>query len=362
MFGLYESGIGQLTFVNIFMLFIGAGLIHLGIVKKMEPLLLVPIGFGIFAVNLPIAGIMVYSPEGLPALGGFKEIAEGKIGLLNLLYHFGLETEVIPLLIFLGVGTLMDFSPTIARPISLIFGATAQLGIFVVFLIAHLSGLFSIREAACIGIIGGSDGPPTVYLTVALAPALLGPITMVAYSYMALVPILQPPVIRLLTTKKERSLLMKPQIRKVSKLELIIFPIVVFITSALLVPRSAPLVGMLMFGNLLRVTGVTDRLAAAGSTLNDILILLLGICVGSLMPAQVFFNPRTLLIIGLAVLAFVFSTAGGLLGAKFINLFLREKITRSLGPPVCPPSPWLPGSPKTRGRKPIGRTICSCMP
>jgi sodium ion-translocating decarboxylase beta subunit len=331
MFGLYESGIGQLTFVNIFMLFIGAGLIHLGIVKKMEPLLLVPIGFGIFAVNLPIAGIMVYSPEGLPALGGFKEIAEGKIGLLNLLYHFGLETEVIPLLIFLGVGTLMDFSPTIARPISLIFGATAQLGIFVVFLIAHLSGLFSIREAACIGIIGGSDGPPTVYLTVALAPALLGPITMVAYSYMALVPILQPPVIRLLTTKKERSLLMKPQIRKVSKLELIIFPIVVFITSALLVPRSAPLVGMLMFGNLLRVTGVTDRLAAAGSTLNDILILLLGICVGSLMPAQVFFNPRTLLIIGLAVLAFVFSTAGGLLGAKFINLFLREKINPIIG-------------------------------
>jgi sodium ion-translocating decarboxylase beta subunit len=331
LFGLYESAIGHLALGNIFMLFVGAGLIYLGIARNMEPLLLVPIGFGIFAVNLPIAGIMVYSPDGLPAMGGLKEIADGKIGILNLLYYYGLDSEVIPLLIFLGVGTLMDFSPTIARPISLIFGATAQLGIFVVFLIAHLSGLFTILEAACIGIIGGSDGPPTVYVTVALAPVLLGPITMVAYSYMALVPILQPPVIRLLTTKEERRIMMKPRIRKVSRLELILFPIVVFIISALLVPKCAPLVGMLMFGNLLRVSGVTDRLANAGATLNDILILLLGISVGSLMPAQVFFNPRTLMIIGLAVLAFVFSTAGGLLAAKFVNLFLKEKINPIIG-------------------------------
>ncbi len=331
MFGLYESALGQMTLGNLAMLLIGGVLIYLGIVKKMEPILLVPIGFGIFMVNLPIAGIMTYTPEGLPALGGVKEIAEGKIGILNLLYYYGLETELIPLLIFLGVGTLMDFSPTIARPISLVFGATAQLGVFVVFLIAHLSGMFSINESACIGIIGGSDGPPTVYLTVALAPVLLGPITMVAYSYMALVPILQPPVIRLLTTKKERMIMMKPQIRKVSKLELILFPIIVFIVASLLVPKSAPLVGMLMFGNLLRVSGVTERLARAGGILNDILILLLGISVGSLMPAQVFFNPRTLLIIGLAILAFIFSTVGGLLGAKFINLFLKEKINPIIG-------------------------------
>ncbi len=331
MFGLYESALGQMTLGNLAMLLIGGVLIYLGIVKKMEPILLVPIGFGIFMVNLPIAGIMTYTSEGLPALGGVKEIAEGKIGILNLLYYYGLETELIPLLIFLGVGTLMDFSPTIARPISLVFGATAQLGVFVVFLIAHLSGMFSINESACIGIIGGSDGPPTVYLTVALAPVLLGPITMVAYSYMALVPILQPPVIRLLTTKKERMIMMKPQIRKVSKLELILFPIIVFIVASLLVPKSAPLVGMLMFGNLLRVSGVTERLARAGGILNDILILLLGISVGSLMPAQVFFNPRTLLIIGLAVLAFIFSTVGGLLGAKFINLFLKEKINPIIG-------------------------------
>lgn len=331
MFGLYESALGQITLGNMAMLLIGAVLIYLGIVRKMEPLLLVPIGFGVFMVNLPIAGIMTYTPEGLPAIGDLKDIAEGKIGILNLLYYYGLETELIPLLIFLGVGTLMDFSPTIARPISLIFGATAQLGVFVVFLIAHLSGMFSINEAACIGIIGGSDGPPTVYLTVALAPVLLGPITMIAYSYMALVPILQPPIIRLLTTKKERNIIMKPQIRKVSKLELILFPIVVFIVASLLVPKCAPLVGMLMFGNLLRVSGVTDRLAHAGSILNDILILLLGISVGSLMPAQVFFSPRTLVIIGLAILAFIFSTAGGLLTAKLMNLFLKEKINPIIG-------------------------------
>lgn len=331
MFGLYESALGQITLGNMAMLLIGAVLIYLGIVRKMEPLLLVPIGFGVFMVNLPIAGIMTYTPEGLPAIGDLKDIAEGKIGILNLLYYYGLETELIPLLIFLGVGTLMDFSPTIARPISLIFGATAQLGVFVVFLIAHLSGMFSINEAACIGIIGGSDGPPTVYLTVALAPVLLGPITMIAYSYMALVPILQPPIIRLLTTKKERNIIMKPKIRKVSKLELILFPIVVFIVASLLVPKCAPLVGMLMFGNLLRVSGVTDRLAHAGSILNDILILLLGISVGSLMPAQVFFSPRTLVIIGLAILAFIFSTAGGLLTAKLMNLFLKEKINPIIG-------------------------------
>jgi sodium ion-translocating decarboxylase beta subunit len=331
MFGLYESGLGQITLGNIAMLFIGATLIYLGIARKMEPLLLVPIGFGVFMVNLPIVGIMTYTSEGLPAFGGLQDIAKGKIGVLNLLYYYGLDSELIPLLIFLGVGTLMDFSPTIARPISLIFGATAQLGVFVVFLIAHFSGMFTVNEAACIGIIGGSDGPPTVYLTVALAPVLLGPITMIAYSYMALVPILQPPVIRLLTTKKERNIIMKPQIRKVSKLELILFPIVVFIVSGLLVPKCAPLVGMLTLGNLLRVSGVTERLAHAGGILNDVLILLLGISVGGLMPAQVFFSQRTLVIIGLAILAFIFSTGGGLLAAKLINLFLKEKINPIIG-------------------------------
>jgi sodium ion-translocating decarboxylase beta subunit len=331
MFGLFESGLAHVTLTALGMIAIGGGLIYLGIVRKMEPLLLLPIGFGIFMVNLPLAGIMTYLPEGLPAMGGLQDVAEGKIGILNLLYYYGLESEIIPLLIFLGVGTLMDFGPTIGRPISLIFGATAQLGVVIVLLIAYFSGLFTIQEAACIGIIGGSDGPPTVYLTVALAPVLLGPITMIAYSYMALVPILQPPVIRLLTTRKERSIVMKTRARKVSRLELVLFPIVVFLIATLLVPKSAPLIGMLMFGNLLRVSGVTDRLAQAGSVMNDILIILLGICVGALMPAQVFFSSKTLIIFGLAVLAFAFSTAGGLLTAKLMNLFLKEKINPLIG-------------------------------
>jgi len=337
MFGLYEMAFSGLTWGNILMLCIGGGLIYLGVAKKMEPVLLVPIGIGIMMVNIPFAGLMVYAPAEpgaipLPASGGLKEIAEGKIGLLNLLYQYGLESAVIPLLIFLGIGALSDFSPAIARPLSFMFGATAQLGVFIVFLIAYLTGWFTINEAICVGIIGGSDGPPTVYLTVAKAPQLLGPITLVAYSYMALVPILQPPVIRLLTSKKERQIYMKPQMREVSRLEKVIFPIAVFVVSALLVPASAPLIGMLMFGNLLSVTGVTDRLAAsAGGLFVDVLTFLLGLTVGALMPAAVFLNPKTLIIIGLAVVAFAFGTAGGIWGAKIANLFLKEKINPLIG-------------------------------
>ena len=337
MFGLYEMAFGGLTWGNVLMLFIGGGLIYLGVARKMEPVLLVPIGLGIMMVNIPFAGLMVYAPAEpgaipIPASGGLKEIAEGKIGILNLLYRYGLESEIIPLLIFLGIGALSDFSPAIARPLSFMFGATAQLGVFVVFLIAYLSGWFTINEAVCVGIIGGSDGPPTVYLTIAKAPQLLGPITLVAYSYMALVPILQPPIMRLLTSKKERQIYMKPQIREVSKLEKVIFPVAVFLLSALLVPASAPLIGMLMFGNLLSVTGVTDRLgASAGGVFVDVLTFLLGMTVGAMMPAAVFLNPKTLIIIGLAVLAFAFGTAGGIWGAKIANLFLKEKINPLIG-------------------------------
>ena len=337
MFGLYEMAFGGLTWGNVLMLFIGGGLIYLGVARKMEPVLLVPIGLGIMMVNIPFAGLMVYAPAEpgaipIPASGGLKEIAEGKIGILNLLHRYGLESEIIPLLIFLGIGALSDFSPAIARPSSFMFGATAQLGVFVVFLIAYLSGWFTINEAVCVGIIGGSDGPPTVYLTIAKAPQLLGPITLVAYSYMALVPILQPPIMRLLTSKKERQIYMKPQIREVSKLEKVIFPVAVFLLSALLVPASAPLIGMLMFGNLLSVTGVTDRLgASAGGVFVDVLTFLLGMTVGAMMPAAVFLNPKTLIIIGLAVLAFAFGTAGGIWGAKIANLFLKEKINPLIG-------------------------------
>jgi sodium ion-translocating decarboxylase beta subunit len=337
MFGLYDMAFGSLTWGNIVMILLAGLLIYLGIVKNFEPLLLVPIGFGIILVNIPLGGLMVYTPDGSPAesatLGQLlTDISDGKVGLLNILYAYGVKSEIIPFLIFLGLGALIDFSPTIARPISLFFGATAQLGIFVVFLIAYVSGLFTVNEAACVGIIGGSDGPPTIYLTAALAPHLLGPIALAAYSYMALVPIIQPPVIRLLTTKKERAIYMKPQVREVSKLELVLFPVIIFIVAVLFVPKCAPIVGMLMFGNLLRVTGVTDRLAqSAGSVFIDVLTFLLGLTVGSLMTAEVFLRPQTLAIIGLAAVAFVFSTVGGLLGAKLLNLFLKEKINPMIG-------------------------------
>jgi oxaloacetate decarboxylase beta subunit len=337
MFGLYEMAFGSMTWGNIAMLVIAGVLIYLGIFKDFEPLLLVPIGFGIILVNIPLGGMMVYTPEGMPAesatLGQLlKDIGDGKVGLLNVLYAYGIKTEIIPFLVFLGLGSLCDFTPTIARPISLFFGATAQLGIFVVFIIAYASGMFSVNEAACVGLIGGSDGPPVIYLTTALAPHLLGPIALAAYSYMALVPIIQPPIIRLLTTKKEREIYMKPQVRQVSKKELVLFPIVIFIVAALIVPKSVPIIGMLMFGNLLKVTGVTDRLAqSAGTVFIDVLTFLLGLTVGGLMTAEIFFIPKTLAIIGLAALAFVFSTIGGLLGAKFINLFLKEKINPMIG-------------------------------
>ena len=337
MFGLYESAFGALTWGNILMFLIGALLIYLGIAKKMEPVLLVPIGFGILLVNLPFAGMMIYTPEGFPAEVGsltelIRAIGEGKIGLLNVLYTYGIESEVIPLLIFLGVGAMTDFRPTIARPISFLFGATAQLGVFIVFLIAYASGLFTVNEAACVGIIGGSDGPPTVYLTAALAPQILGPVTLVAYSYMALVPILHPPVIKLLTSKRERAIFMKPQLRPVSTLEAVLFPIIIFVVAALLVPKSTPLIGMFMFGNLLRASGVTDRMAqTAGGVFIDVLTFLLGITVGALMPALVFLQWQTLAIIGLAVVAFAFGTAGGLWAAQIANLFLKEKINPLIG-------------------------------
>jgi len=319
------------------MLIIGGLLLYSGIAKKIEPILLVPIAFGIFMVNLPLGGLMVYTPDGVPAaVPPVNELVmamgNGEIGLLNVLYAYGIETEVVPLLIFLGLGAMTDLSPSIARPISFIFGAVAQMGVFVVFLIAYLSGMFTANEAACVGIIGGSDGPPTVYLTVALAPRLLGPIALVAYAYMALIPIIQPPIIKLLTSKQERAIYMKPQIRKVSNLELILFPIIIFMVAALLVPKSVPLIGMFMFGNLLRVSGVTNMLAdsAKGGFIN-ILTLLLGLIVGALMPAEIFFKPQTLAIIGLAIVAFSVSTAGGLLAAKFVNLFLKEKINPMIG-------------------------------
>ncbi len=303
----------------IVMVLIGGVLIYLGIVKGFEPVLLLPIGMGIILVNL-FPPLMEGAFEGRPE------------GILAWIYSNGIKNGVIPLLIFLGVGAMADFTPLLSRPISFLFGAAAQIGVFVVFLIAIATGYFDIEEAASIGIIGGSDGPPTVYITAILAPQLLGPITLAAYAYMALVPILQPPIVRLLITKKERAIVMKPETREVSKRATIVFPVLGFVIAAVLIPRAAPLVGMLMFGNLLNVSDVTHRLARSASTVFiDVLTFLLGLCVGALMSAEVFLRPQTLAILGLAALAFAMSTAGGVLMAKFVNLFRKDPINPLIG-------------------------------
>jgi oxaloacetate decarboxylase beta subunit len=344
MFGLYEMAFAGLTWGNILMFFLAGVLIYLGIVKKMEPLLLVPMGFGMLLVNVPFAGLMFHAPASSAGAvpmpveihGNISElmsaVASGEIGLLNILYQFGLQTEIVPMLMFLCIGAMTDFTPCISRPIYLVFGAATQIGIFVVLILSLLTGHFSIPEAASIGIIGGATGPVAVYFAVARAPHLLGPIALVAYSYMALVPVLQPPVIRALTTKKQRQIYMKPAFRKVSKLEKILFPISIFLVTALFVPKAAPLVGMLMGGNLLYVCGVTERLAHSASTVFiDILTILLTVTVGALMPAVVFLNTSTLLIIVLAAIAFAVCTAGGIGAVHFVNLFLKEKINPLIG-------------------------------
>jgi len=302
----------------IVMVIIGAGLIYLGIAKHFEPLLLVPIGMGVILVNLH-PGLMEGAHEGSPE------------GILAWIYVYGITNGIIPLLIFLGVGAMADFSPLLARPMYFIFGAAAQFGVFVVLIVA-IAGGFTLEEAACIGIIGGSDGPPTVYMTAILAPQLLGPITLAAYCYMALVPFIQPPIIRLLTSKKERAIVMKSESKEVSERGLVVFPLVSTAAVAVLVPAAVPLIGMLMFGNLLSVADATHRLARSASTvLIDVLTVLLGLTVGALMTADVFLRPQTLAIVGLAALAFGVSTASGVLTVKFMNLFRKEPINPLLG-------------------------------
>mgnify|MGYP003878696427 CR=1 FL=1 len=252
-------------------------------------------------------------------------------GVISRVFHMGLVWEIIPVFIFLGLGALTDFGPVIANPKTLILGAGAQFGVFAALLIALLIG-FDIKEACAIGIIGGADGPTTIYLTNELAPHLLGATAVAAYTYMALVPIIQPPIIRLLTTREERKLYMKPQLRPVSKREKIFFPILGSIVIILLVPKSAPLIGMFMLGNLLRVSGVTERLAdTAANAFMNVLTILLGISVGSFMSAENFLNLKSLGVFGLGILAFATSTAFGIILAKFMNLFLKEKINPMIG-------------------------------
>jgi len=315
---LFEIGLGALTWGQVVMILVGLTLIYLGITRKMEPLLLVGIGFGVVLVNLPLGGLMEYK-------GGEP------VGLLAQTFTYLIGTGILPPLIFLGLGALTDFGSLIANPKTFLLGIGAQFGVYFAFFLALLLG-FSLEEAASIGIIGGSDGPTTVYLTSILAPHILGATAVAAYTYMALVPIIQPPVIKLLTTKRERAIYMKPVLREVSTTEKIIFPMISAIIIILLVPKSAPLIGMFMFGNLLRVSGVTDRLAkTASESFIDILTIFLGVTVGASMAAEVFLTPQTLGIFFLGVFAFALATAAGVLTAKLMNLFVKEKINPMIG-------------------------------
>ena len=309
---------------NLIMIAIACVLLYLAIVKKFEPLLLLPIAFGMLLTNL---WNNFLNPEHVDYHSYGAILRDG--GLLDVLY-IGVKAGVYPCLIFFGVGAMTDFGPLIANPKSLLLGAAAQLGIFVTFIAAAAMG-FSPAQASSIGIIGGADGPTAIFVTTRLAPELLGPIAVAAYSYMALVPVIQPPIMKLLTTKKERQIVMKP-LREVSKTEKIIFPIVVTIFVALLVPSAAPLIGCLMLGNLFNVSGVTERLSkTVQNELCNIVTIFLGISVGATATAGNFLSLQTIKIIVMGVVAFGLGTAGGVLLAKFMNLFLKNKINPLIG-------------------------------
>ena len=339
------------------MIVIACILLYLGIVKKFEPLLLVPIAFGMLVANLPgaemyheilFAGGHIHWDlfggaeitqaflDGLAAEGVSEAVlatvAVGEtisVGLIDVLY-LGVKLGIYPCLIFMGVGAMTDFGPLIANPKSLLLGAAAQLGIFMTYVGCRLIG-FTGQEASSIGIIGGADGPTAIFVTVMLAPALLGPIAVSAYSYMALVPVIQPPIMKMLTTEEERKIVMKP-LREVSKKEKIVFPIVVTVFVALLVPSAAPLIACLMLGNLFRECGVTDRLSkTVQNELVNIVTIFLGVSVGATATGTTFLSPRTLAILAMGIVAFGFGTAGGVLLAKFMNLFLKEKINPLIG-------------------------------
>lgn len=305
---LAQSGLAALTFGNLVMFVVAGTLVYLAVTRGYEPLLLIPIGFGALLANLPRAGMSSYAD-----------------GIMGVIYDAGIRTELLPPLIFLGVGVLTDFRPLIARPLTFLLGGAAQVGIFIAALgAAYLFG-FTPQEAAAIGIIGGADGPTSIFITIQLAPHLLGAVAVAAYSYMSLVPIIQPPIMRLLTTKRERAIDM-PQARPVSTAAVILFPIVTGLVASLAVPSSAPLLGLLMFGNLIRESGVTERLKkTAGGPMIDIVTILLGLVVGGTMGAENFLTVQTLMILALGAVAFAFSTAGGILFAKLLNLVLPEK-------------------------------------
>ena len=388
-----ESGFGLFYWGNALMIVIGLVLIYLAISRDMEPLLLIPIGFGMMLVNLPLGGMMDYemvlkAPQAgtvmevqmqkgdsfdkdelickldtgeikTPVFGRVDSLKVSKgqqinkgdvigkfitmqqtdqdvlptrpVGLLSRVFQYGVMWQMLPPLMFLCLGALTDFGPMLANPKTLLLGAAAQFGVYLAFFMALMVG-FPPQEASSIGIIGGAEGPTTIYVTSLLAPHIIGATAVACYSYMALVPIILPPVIYLLTSKKERGIYMKPSLRKVSKMEKVIFPLITTIIVILLVPSSAPLIGCFMVGNLFRESGVTERLnKTAQTTFVDIITIFLTLAIGASMPAQNFLQPATLLILVLGVVAFASAAAAGVILAKFMNLFLKVKINPMIG-------------------------------
>jgi oxaloacetate decarboxylase beta subunit len=325
-----SSGLAQMQFDQLIMMIVGLGLLFLAISKGFEPLLLVPIGFGTILANVPGAGF-----DAAPVYDAMGHM-QSPGGLLYYIYHGGIETGLFPLMIFMGVGAMTDFGPLLANPKTLLLGAAAQVGIFTTVLgavaLSHFGILdFSIREAASIGIIGGADGPTAIFVTSKLAPDLLGAIAVAAYSYMAMVPIIQPPIMRALTTPAERQITMQ-QLRPVTKAERIVFPLALLVLVAMLLPDAAPLLGMFCFGNLMRECGVVNRLSdTAQNALINIVTIFLGLGVGSKMSAEKFLNPETMGILALGAVAFCIGTASGVLMAKLMNLFAKHKVNPLIG-------------------------------
>ena len=348
----FFSGMG---WGNAVMIVIACIFLYLAIVKKYEPLLLLPIAFGMLLSNIPGAGMFhtsMWNDEFLnpnsPFFHSYRHVlAEG--GLLDVLY-VGVKLGLYPCLIFIGVGAMTDFGPLIANPKSLLLGAAAQLGIFIAFLGANGLG-FTPAEAGSIGIIGGADGPTSIFLTSKLAPHLLGPIALAAYSYMALVPVIQPPIMKLLTTKEERRIKMK-QLRPVGKTEKIIFPIVVAVVVSLILPSASTLIGCLMLGNLMKECGVVERLSkAAQNELNNIVVIFLGLSGGATATAETFISLQTLGIIIMGVTAFAVGTAGGVLLAKLMNVFSKEKVNPLIGSAGVSAVPMAARVSQTEGQK-----------
>jgi oxaloacetate decarboxylase beta subunit len=318
-------GFTSFTWPSAVMMLIGLALIFLAIKKEYEPMLLLPIGFGTILVNLPLSAVWAYS---------------GEPGFLQVLFNAGIVTELFPVLIFVAVGAMCDFGPMFQNPVMMFFGAAAQFGIFATVIVAVILGhtfpaladFQDLKVAGAIGIIGAADGPTSIFVASRFAQKYLGPISVAAYSYMALVPLIQPPVIRLITTKKERAMKMISRDTNVPKSLRICFPIIVTVIAGLVAPISVPLIGSLMFGNLIRECGVLERLSvAAQNELANIVTILLGITIGSSMTAERFLTPQTLMILAMGLVAFVFDTAGGVFFAKFLNLFLKEKINPMIG-------------------------------